>query len=195
MADEGDRLVGGIEGLYQGRYGPGAPQLVGGIAARDDEGIEIVRRDPLDGGVDRHRPVALLARHGLVIEAGHSHRHVLLAEAVERVQQFHVLELISGEEEHFPSCESHGIDPMPGSTRRLNPGSTPAQPRLNPPAQPAGSTRRLSPRDGERADADRAAQRGAQRETEVCAVYCSPPTSLRANSPTPPLEPPTALKH
>jgi len=47
--------------------------LSGDVSARDDEGVEIVCGDPVDGGVNGHWPVALLAGYRLVIEARHGH--------------------------------------------------------------------------------------------------------------------------
>src|SRR6266545_2231434 len=62
-------------------------------------------------------------------------------------------------------------------------GSTPAQPVGSAPAT-ASAPMRIEPISAVPSE-----------EPRFCAVYCSPPTSLRADSPTPPLEPPTALKH
>ena len=123
MADERDRLPRVIEGPHQAEHGFRAPQFIGRITARDDKRVEISRGNLVDGGVDRHRPVAFLARHRLVIKARDGHCDVLLAQAVKRIQQLHVLELISREQEDFPICKHHGTDLTPSQTaRRPEPG-------------------------------------------------------------------------
>jgi hypothetical protein len=85
--------------------------LVRCVSARDDDGVEIGCGYPVDGRVDGDWPVALLASDWLVIEARDGHHRLRLAQAVERVEQFHVLEVISREEECLPSGERHGSDP------------------------------------------------------------------------------------
>src|SRR5258706_16251281 len=48
--------------------------------------------------------MTFLAGHRLVVEAGHRDRDVLLCQAVQRIKELHVLELIGGQEQ----------DPSPG---------------------------------------------------------------------------------
>src|SRR5215510_9867225 len=63
------------------------------------------------GGIDGHRPVALLPPQGMIIQAGHGYRDPLLGQPVERVQQFHVLEVVRGQEQNPTLCKHHETDP------------------------------------------------------------------------------------
>ena len=114
MADKGNRLASLIESPHQGKHGLRAPQLVRCVPAGDDQRVKIIRGDLPDRAVDRHRPVTLLPRNRLVIQTGHGHRDVLFAQTVQRVQQLHVLKLISGQKEDAASRKHHGTDSMPG---------------------------------------------------------------------------------
>jgi hypothetical protein len=57
--------------------------------------------------------MALLPPYRMFVQARDRHGHVLLGQAVERVQQFHVLEVVGSEEKHLASSEHHAADPTP----------------------------------------------------------------------------------
>jgi hypothetical protein len=114
IADKGNRFASVIESPHQGKHGLRAPQLVRCVTAGDDQRVKIIRGDPPDRAVDRHRPVAFLPRNRLVIQTGHGYRDVLFAQTVQRVQQLHVLELISSEKQDAAPRKHHGMDSMPG---------------------------------------------------------------------------------
>ena len=91
----------------------GAPQLVRGVTARDNQGGEIRLGDLVDGGVDRERPVALLAAHRTGVQAGHGDLDAFLGQAVERIEQLRVLEVVSRQYQHLHLRVRHSAERTP----------------------------------------------------------------------------------
>jgi hypothetical protein len=54
----------------------------------------------------------------MIIQPGHGYRDILLGQPVERVQQFHVLEVVGGQEQNPALCKHHETDNTPGARRQ-----------------------------------------------------------------------------
>jgi hypothetical protein len=101
VADERDRLARGVKRLHQLEHPLRPAQHVGGESAGNDQRVVLLLGDLVDGGLDLDWAVALLAGDRFIVQSGHGHRDVLLAESVDRVEQFHVLEQGSGKNQHL----------------------------------------------------------------------------------------------